>query len=421
MRVSGPLSRSVALNLAGSVPKPRQATLRNIRAGKDGQLLDRGMVLFFEAPHSATGEDVLEFHVHGGPAVVDGLLRALTGIEGLVLARPGEFTRRAFENGVLDLVEVEGLGDLLAAETESQRRVAMRQFSGEASAHYKTWRDQLLNALAYIEASIDFTDEAGVAEAALANIVPILKQLTNELSEALEASRQASAVRRGLRIVLAGAPNVGKSSLLNALAGRDAAIVSPIAGTTRDVIQAPLVVEGVPVLLADTAGLRSSATDPIEEMGMSRTRVEIADADVLIWVAVAGEAVEQQPVRTPDIVVWNKSDLHAEESIQPRNDWEVASSAKTGAGMAELRERLSQLVKRKTDTQPNAVMVRLRHQQAVEQSIRLLNDALKKDSSQLELMAEDVRKAAHSLAGITGRVDVEELLGQIFSEFCIGK
>jgi tRNA modification GTPase len=420
VRVSGPLAQHVISVMAAPLPEPRHAAVRTIISADQSTVLDRGLLIWFQGPKSATGEDVAEFHVHGGPAIVDGVLHALSNIEGLVAAGPGDFSRRAFENGVLDLVEIEGLADLLAAETESQRRVAMRQFSGEASAVYESWRKQLLQALSYLEASIDFADEDGVAETAVLKVRPILLSLRDDLQLALIASKQAASIRRGLRVVIAGPPNVGKSSLLNSVLGRDAAIVSASAGTTRDVVEAGLVIDGVAVSMSDTAGLRADSRDEIEHEGMARSRGEISGADILLWVTSPDQPFDAPP-RAPDILVLNKSDLAALNSIQTRNDSALQVSAMTGTGMAELRASLAKLVRERTSTAPNAVMVRLRHSLAVQESIRFLNDALEKDSPQLELMAEDVRKAAQSLACITGRVDVEELLGQIFSEFCIGK
>lgn len=420
VRVSGPQAIQAITALAGPLPKARRAAFRTIKSFDQSLVLDRGLVMWFQGPNSATGEDVAEFHVHGGPAVVEGLLRELSKIDGLIPAGPGDFSRRAFENGVLDLVEIEGLADLLSAETESQRRLAMRQFSGEASSVYEEWRARLVQALTYLEASIDFADEDGVVETAVSQVRPVVVSLRDELVLALEASQHSSAVRRGLRIVIAGAPNVGKSSLLNSLVGRSAAIVSPIAGTTRDVVEAPLVIDGLAISLSDTAGLRAATDDIIEQQGIERSHSEIADADVLIWVVSADQVGRMEAPRNADLVVLNKSDLGG-ESIQVRNDVTHCVSAKTGSGMAALRTSLTSLVHARTSIASNAVMVRLRHSLAVEESIRLLNDALEKDSGRLELLAEDVRKAASSLASITGRVDVEELLGQIFSEFCIGK
>jgi tRNA modification GTPase len=418
IRMTGPQAGFAITTLTGSLPPPRHAVLRTIRSGDD--VIDRGMVIFLSGPKTVTGEDVCEFHVHGSPVVVERLLSELAQLPNCRPALAGEFTRRAFENDRMDLVEVEGLADLLASETEAQRKLAMRQFSGEASSIYQHWHSELTGALAIIEASIDFADEDGVAAEAVQKVRPRLHAFKQNLETALLESERASLVRRGLRIVIAGRPNVGKSSLLNALAGRKAAIVSEIAGTTRDVVEAPLVINGLPVNLADTAGLRDVTSDVIEQEGMARSRSEISGADILLWVREAQETDAALPDRMPDLTVINKSDLVA-ESIHTRNESELAVSVKTGAGLDVLKEKLSQLVTQQTTLGESAVMVRTRHKQAVSESIRSLNDALSKPDDALELMAEDVRKAAYSLASITGRVDVEDFLGRIFQEFCIGK
>ncbi len=420
VRLSGAGVRAILVSLTGVVPQPRRASLRTVRSRDGFDVIDRGMALYFPGPNSVTGEDVAELHVHGSPAVVERLLRELASFDACRPAEAGEFTRRAFENERLDLVEVEGLADLLASETEAQRRLAMRQFSGEASSVYLRWHKELTDALAIIEASIDFVDEDGVAEKALSQVRPRLLQFRMMLESAVVQSEKAALVRRGLRIVIAGAPNVGKSSLLNALSGRRAAIVSDIAGTTRDVIEAPMVINGLGVTLADTAGLREMASDDIEREGMQRARDEIAQADILIWIVEAGQSLALLP-REPDLVVYNKSDLVLYESIHRRNDSDLVVSARSGAGLQALNARLAELVAERTQVGESAVMVRARHQIAVQDSIRFLNDALLKPDAALEVMAEDVRKAASALASITGRVDVEDFLGRIFSEFCIGK
>lgn len=432
VRVSGSQAGQAVIGLTGSLPAPRQAVLRKLRhpsrSTPDDTVIDHGLVLWFPAPATVTGEDVAEFHLHGSPAVVDAMLQALSDLPGFKPAEPGEFSRRAFANGRMDLVEVEGLSDLLAAETESQRRIAMRQFSGAASSVYEDWRRQLIAACSMIEASIDFADEDGVAEEAVAQVRPQLERLLQSLTQALQASQQAAAIRRGLRIVIAGAPNVGKSSLLNALAMRDAAIVSPIAGTTRDVVEAALVLNGVAVSLADTAGLRTNTDDLIEREGMARSEAEVHAADILVWVTAHDDGDKLEPPRRPDLVVLNKIDVLEDgqrlDSIQMWNDAGMAVlpvSVKTGEGMAALRKDLAQMTAQCTSVAPDAVMVRARHQRAVSDSIRLLNDAINQPMASLELMADDMRKAAQSLAGITGRVDVEDFLDQIFREFCIGK
>jgi tRNA modification GTPase len=420
VRLSGPAVQTVLFSLTGSTPAPRRACLKTIRSRDGLEIIDKGMVLFFRGPKSVTGEDVAEFHVHGSPTVVERLMTELSGFENCVPAEPGQFTKRAFENERLDLVEVEGLADLLASETEAQRSLAMRQFSGEASSIYHAWYSELTGALAIIEASIDFADEDGVAEQAIAQVRPRLVVFRAMLQNALIESGKASLIRRGLRIVIAGAPNVGKSSLLNALAGRRAAIVSEIAGTTRDVVEAPLVINGLAVSLADTAGLREITDDAIEREGIERSQAEMLGADILVWVMVAGET-SALPDRLPDLVIHNKSDLVSRESIHLRNESDLAVSVKTDEGLVALKAKLSDLVSQRTSLSESAVMVRARHRSAITESIRFLNDALLKPDHALELMAEDVRKAAVSMASITGRVGVEDFLGRIFSEFCIGK
>jgi tRNA modification GTPase len=420
VRVSGSGVADILRKLTGSLPQPRVAKVSTIMSRGRTDTIDQGLVLFFPDPRSVTGEDVAEFHVHGSAAVVERLLLELSTFANCRPAEPGEFTRRAFENERLDLVEVEGLADLLAAETDAQRKLAIRQFSGEASSVYTQWFSELTRCLAMIEASIDFADEDGVAQAAISQVRQRIVSFKAELEKALVESSKAALVRRGLRIVIAGAPNVGKSSLLNALAGRRAAIVSDIAGTTRDVVEAPLVINGLPVSIADTAGLRETTADDIEREGMERSREEVQQADILLWVTVEGEAPVMPP-RTPDVTIFNKLDLAAGKSIQLRNESEIAVSVKTGEGLDQLRQRLADLATRRTTTTESAVMVRVRHQNAVSESIRFLNDALLKPDDALELMAEDVRKAAQSLATITGRVGVEDFLGAIFREFCIGK
>ena len=417
VRLSGPKALATLNVIAGTQPIPRVAALRKIRT-RDGQIIDEAMVLYFEGPHSATGEDIVEFHVHGAPAVIALLLSELSEREGLRLARSGEFSKRAFINGKLDLVEVEGLSDLLMAQGEAQRRLAMRQFLGEASAVYETWRQAVLKALALYEAAIDFSDEDDVAAKARANAQPIIVDLVAKLSAALSQSDRNAAVRGGLRLVIAGAPNVGKSSLLNALVGRDTAIVSSQAGTTRDVVEAQMMFEGMPLSLADTAGLRRETEDEIERVGMARAQAAVNDADILVWVRSSDVNETVGPPRKPDVVVFNKSDL---VSIRTQNDGDLSISTRTGLGIAELQDRLKSLVSQRMIGLEDAVVVRQRHITAIQNSIRLLNDCVLMPDRPSELLCEDLRRAARYLGEITGHVEVEELLGKIFSEFCIGK
>ena len=417
VRLSGPRAGSVLAALAGGLPASRVASLRKLKA-RDGQVIDEAMVLWFPAPQSATGDDVVELHLHGAPAILEFLFSEFTQFDGLRLAEPGEFSRRAFANGKLDLVEVEGLADLLAAQGEAQRRLAMRQFLGEASAVYGGWRNDVIAALALHEAAIDFVEEDDVAAKAREMAAPVIERLIAELKAALQKSSQNAAIRSGLRVVIAGAPNVGKSSLLNALAGREAAIVSPLAGTTRDVVEAQIMFEGLPLTLADTAGLRITSSDAIEEMGMARAHAAAGDADILVWVSASDIDEKVGPQRTPDLFVQNKTDL---DSIRSRNESAIPISTKTGAGLNHLRDVLKKMIHVKLTGAEDAVVVRQRHVIAVQETIRLLNESISNANRPHELIAEDLRKAARALGSITGHVGVEDLLGKIFSEFCIGK
>jgi tRNA modification GTPase len=418
--MSGPKANAALLRLAGVVPEKREATLVWLRA-PTGDIIDQALVLFFEGPGSATGEDMAEFHVHGSAMVIERVLLELSTIDGCRMAVPGEFTRRAFEKGKLDLVEVEGLADLLSSETEAQRRLAMKQFMGEASAVYESWRTRLLDAQATIEAAIDFPDEHGVSEQAEKALRERISALRSELVDAANKAEMASAARRGLSVVIAGAPNSGKSSLVNALVGREMSIVSPVAGTTRDVVSEALVIEGVPVRIADTAGLRESTADEIERMGMARTATEISGADILVWLrSVDDDDGSIEPPRKPDINVRSKCDLAANNPDRNRND-SVDVSARTGEGLGAFRHALGKLVQERLSQVQDGTMVRARHADAVRKAIGHLDAALAEPATNLEIIAENMRKAGLALAGITGAVGAEDWLGRIYAEFCIGK
>lgn len=422
IRISGPRAADLLGSLAGALPAPREVALRLIRDPSSAEVLDKGLAVWLPAPRSFTGDDCAELHLHGSPAVVSGVLAALGRWSDVRPAEAGEFTRRAFLNGKMDLVEIEGLGDLLEARTASQRRQAIRQMSGAASDAFESWRQQLLLIRADIEAVVDFADEPGVAEEAAPGINRRIRDLIRDISAALVKSATAEMVRDGVRVVLAGMPNTGKSSLLNMLARRDAAIVSEIPGTTRDAIEVSLDIHGVPVILTDTAGLRDEASDAVEREGIRRSRQHIARADVVVWVwspDVSGsrswEGVE------PDLMVRNKVDLDSGLFRNESTASDLRISTRSGAGVAEFIEALSALLKQRYGDVESSLLVSARQTSAAERSIRHLNDALLVAGSQLELQAEHVRLACDEIGRLTGKVGVEEWLGAIFSRFCIGK
>ena len=427
IRVSGSSASVVLSELTGGIPAPRRAVLRLIRDPRNGEILDRAMVLWLPGPRSSTGEDMAEFQVHGSRAVVAALLAVLGGFDGVRPAEAGEFTRRAFGNGRMDLVEVEGLADLLDARTARQRRLAVHHLLGEASSVFESWRAGLIAALAHVEAAVDFADEEGVAAAALAGLKREVTVLSSEMAAALGMAERAAEIRSGIRVALVGMPNTGKSSILNVLTRREAAIVSSRPGTTRDVIEVLIELDGMAVSVSDTAGLRDGAEDEIELIGMSKTRDQIRDADVIVWVAahdVPGSMSTGMSVQ-PTLWLLNKADSLQADSGLYRNELATEGwlfvSARTGDGMAEFVEALVSIVRQRYDQADNALIVRERQKQAIYESIRYLNDSVMHAESQLELVAEDLRKAAHALGRVTGRIDVEELLSVIFSEFCIGK
>lgn len=428
VRLSGPEAGPALRALTASrLPKARLAALRTLRDAA-GRQIDQGLVLWFPGPASYTGEDSAELHVHGGPAVVAGLLDALAGL-GLRLAEPGEFTRRAFENGKLDLAQAEGVADLIEAETEAQRRQALEQLGGALGQAQQRWRAALVEALAVFEAAVDFPDEdvpADVADRAR----PVLAGLIAELEAAVDDARRGERVREGFRIALVGAPNAGKSTLLNGLAGREAAIVTATPGTTRDVIEVPLVLGGYKVLLADTAGLRETK-DEIEAEGVRRARAWAEDADLRLWVvdgSAAGPAeVGLDVVRAGDLCLLTKEDLGEGPSAAwargMAQDWGLTAiglSARSAAGLTELRETLAATVVAALAGSESPTATRLRHRELLGEALERLRRALAERVAP-ELAAEDVRLAGRALDRITGRIDPEDVLDRVFATFCIGK
>jgi tRNA modification GTPase len=425
IRLSGQKAAALLKLTAGVLPSPRFATVRQLRDPITKEIIDQALVLWMPGPNTVTGEDIAEFHVHGSLAVVEALFSLFLKQDGVRLAEAGEFTRRAFINGRMDLVEVEGLGDLLHARTEAQRRMALHHMLGDASSIYENWRGELIGILARLEAAIDFTDEAGVAEAALVDVKSRTVDLVARLNKAAAESDRAGTLRSGVKVVFAGAPNVGKSSLLNLVAAREAAIVSSRPGTTRDVIEVSIVLGGVPVILTDTAGLRDDSEDEIEAIGMARAKLEMAGADILVWLDSADREAADLPVALPALRVLNKMDLATPNSVHVRNnlagDGMLPISVKTGEGIAAFLSVLEKRISERFGGLEHATVIRTRQKSAVEESIRCLNDSLTFEADQIEFAAECVRKAGYALARVTGRVDVEDLLGKIFSDFCIGK
>ncbi|MBV9835142.1 MAG: tRNA uridine-5-carboxymethylaminomethyl(34) synthesis GTPase MnmE [Alphaproteobacteria bacterium] len=434
-----------------SLPTPRKVMVKAILDPGSGEVIDRGLALWFQAPNSYTGETMAEFHIHGGRAVIAAALGALAQLDFCRLAEPGEFTRRAFENNKLDLTSAEAIADLVAAETTAQRRQALRQYDGALFRLYDGWRDTLLRAVAHLEASIDFPDE-GLPANVVAKVWPDIERLRDEIGEHLN-DRRGERLRDGVTIAIIGPPNAGKSSLLNLIAKRDAAIVASTAGTTRDVIEVHLDLGGYPVTIADTAGLRASS-DPVEQEGVRRAKARASDADIRILVVeAAGDW--QHTARdiwttadvwngATDLIVVNKTDLLPDKGgdiDQASGDDAVyvGVSALSGDGVPQLLERLegavaamlgdveavgetTTLLARAADTPPP--LTRARHREALTHCAEALEramEAARTDPDLPELIAEDVRLATRALARITGRMDVEDLLDVVFRDFCIGK
>ena len=415
VRVSGPQAGRVLAALAGTLPPPRKAVLRRLTI--ENEAIDEAIVLWFAAPASFTGEDCAEFHIHGGRAVREALFRFFDGF-GLKPAEPGEFSRRAVENGKLDLTRAEAIADLVDAETESQRRQALRQHDGLLADLYEGWRSALIVALARAEAAIDFSDEDLPADLEQRLRVPV-QSLRAEMQRHLDDSRRGEITREGLFLTIIGAPNAGKSSLVNALARRDIAIVSEIPGTTRDILETRLDLAGYVVHVADTAGLRETS-DAIESEGVRRAlaRAAVSDMTLLVLDGSARDpfaGLDGDAVANAALTVWNKSDLpwHA-----PREGMRI--SAKTGAGLDALLTSLAAEVRKRLERPREAApMTRARHRENVAAAIEALSRAL--DQSESELMAEDLRLALRAIGRLTGRVDIEELLDTVFRDFCIGK
>jgi tRNA modification GTPase len=410
VRISGPAAFAAGFSLCGSLPGHRVAGLRRLTWG--GELLDEALVLSFAEGASFTGEAVVELHCHGGPAVVGAVLRALAEQPGLRLAEPGEFTRRALENGVLDLAQVEGLADLIDAETEAQRRQAVRVLSGSVGQKVEGWRRDLIRAGALLEATIDFADEDVPVDVS-PEVLSLIDRLMADLGREAAGVTAAERIRDGFEVAIVGAPNAGKSTLLNQLAGREAAITSEIAGTTRDVIEVRMEIAGLPVTFLDTAGLRDT-DDRLEQAGIDRALARAQAADLRLFL-MDGAAVPGLEPEGDDLVVHGKADTRSSSS-------ELAVSGKTGAGVPELMARIGEVLGERVGSA--GALVRERHRVAVTTAIAALAESraeVLRPDSRVELAAEHLRQAVRALDALVGRVDVDDLLGEIFASFCIGK
>ncbi len=432
IRVCGPRAGVALERLIGRVPTARHASLARVRDPASGEVIDEGLALWFPAPRSETGEDMAELQVHGGRAVIAAVLAALGKLAGLRPAEAGEFTRRAFENGRMDLTAVEGLADLVAAETEAQRRQALRHLQGLLGERAESWRQRLIEALALVEAGIDFPDEDDVPDDMMQRALALVGPLAEEIGQAAGAG-QGERLREGLRVAIAGPPNAGKSTLFNRLARREAAIVSPFPGTTRDVLEVHLDLGGYPVTVLDTAGIRES-TDPVEREGVRRASEQAAGADLVLWLIDATERGNAPPpCRPPHLgpgpawLVVNKMDLVANTgSINSEHRFNTIEgvhfiSSATGAGADELVNDLSNFAASFFTPEPALVTRARQRARLAEAALELKRAQQAARDGREEIVAEHLRLAARSVGGLLGRVDVEDILDVIFRDFCIGK
>jgi tRNA modification GTPase len=417
VRLSGPQAGAALTALAGRVSPPRMATRASLR-DSSGRPIDDAVILWFPGPASATGEDVAEFHVHGGRAVLTALFTALLAMENVRAAEPGEFTRRAFENGKLDLTEAEALDDLIHADTDRQRRQALRQLKGMLGERARHWRAQIIEASALIAAGIDFSDEGDVSSELVAPAMTKIRTLFTEIEEVLAAQGQSERLREGLVVAIAGAPNVGKSTLMNQLARREVAIVSPHAGTTRDIIEVQLDLDGYPVTVIDTAGIRET-DDPVEQEGVRRARARAAEADLVLWLVDVDSAAAAVGGAVPMWTVRTKIDLEARQPEAGGFDFQI--SASRGDGIKELFSAVVGFARDYFGSEEGALIGRERHRELLRGTADLLRRSIGAIDKGEEFVAEDLRAAADCLGRLLGRVDVEDILNKIFRDFCIGK
>jgi tRNA modification GTPase len=428
VRVSGPQAGPALTLLAGRIPAPRTAT-RAVLRDADQQPIDDAVVLWFPGPASATGEDVAEFHVHGGRAVLAALFAVLSAFENVRAAEPGEFTRRGFENGKLDLTEAEGLDDLIHADTDRQRRQALRHLKGLLGDKARDWRAEIIEASALIEAGIDFSDEGDVPAELIKPALAKIKALLGEIQEVLAAQGRSERLRDGLVVAIAGPPNVGKSTLINQLARREVAIVSPHAGTTRDVIEVQLDLDGYPVTVIDTAGVRET-DDPVEQEGVRRARARAAEADLVLWLVDHEHEELPHQGSAPAWMVRNKIDLDPAgvDTARPRQPGTTAGegaefriSASRGDGVLELIAALVTFARDYFGSGEGGLIGRARQRKLLQETASSLQRSIAVIGEGEELAAEELRTAVHSLGRLLGRVDIEEILDVIFRDFCIGK
>ena len=424
IRISGTEAGAVLESFSGlKLPKPRYVTRTALSDPTTGETLDEGLAVWFAGPASFTGEDVVELHIHGGRATIEAVCCSLGRFGNCRLAEPGEFSRRAFDNDKLDLTEIEGLADLIAAETEAQRKQALKQLSGSIGAIYESWREKLLRLLAHAEAAIDFPEEE-LPDGLLGNTKHNILGITEEIAQYIDDNGHGERLRDGLQVVIVGAPNVGKSSLLNHLAQRDVAIVSEQEGTTRDIIEVRLDLGGYPVTIADTAGMRP-ASEAVEAEGVRRAKNRALAADLSVFVFDAGSLDKNLKIielaRPEDIVIINKSDLYGLPEIPAplKNFLPIVVSVKTGFQLDVFLKRLTEKVDGAFSKVGPPPLTRMRHREALYACVAALGSAA--EAVEAELMSEDLRLATRALGKITGRVDVEDILDVIFGEFCIGK
>ncbi len=418
IRVSGPKVLEICSKMAGlENPKPRYAYFRPLK-DETGQTIDHSLVLYFAGPHSFTGDDVVEFQVHGGTSVINAVYRTLSSFENTRPAERGEFSRRAVVYGKMDLTEAEGLMDLIDAQTEEQRRQALHQMEGSLGSLYESWRSSLVHNMAYLEAFIDFPEEE-IPPEKLSEIDIQTQHLIQQILQHLDDNNRGQRLRDGFQIALVGVPNVGKSSLMNALTHKDIAIVSCIAGTTRDVVEAHLDVAGFPIILADTAGLRESAGE-IETEGIRRAVRKAEESDLILYVQDLAhypnvDPLPEQLAHIPTYIIWNKVDAYSDMVVASG----YALSAKTGQGIQALWEEITNHLKSTFSATNGAAITRERYRTALKSCADSLSKSL--SAPELELKAEDLRLAARAIGRITGRIEADELLEVIFSSFCIGK